>query len=215
MKAHSDETKLFQLIKLLKKDLEIKLGYSLDGYSDFVNAAIDIKKLNNKELSVDESTLRNLWEQNKPTKIPYKKTLTIIVKSLGIYNDWDHYKTDKELMMQQGRLFDLDDPELNIEKMELGYEPLIGWYPIHYIKFKYRGSYKFEVLECSNTVKLKNGDIKYAIKFGVCYMEHFDKDLSSNAISGYPLYPSFVLKRPIDKTEEVEEEEILYNNIFI
>lgn len=212
--SSSDKKELFKFIKLLKRDFENKFEYSIDSAKDLVRASVIISDITKPD-KINEATLRNLWEKDEPKKMPYKSTLSLIVKSLGGYNDWDHYRTVKELKMQEHSLFDIDAPQYKVEKMEIGHEFLIGWYPAHYVKFKYLGNYKFSVLECSDTVRLINGDIKYAIKFGISYTEHYHKDISSKEISGYPLYPSFVLKRPIDKSEEVEEEEILYNNIFI
>lgn len=163
---------------------------------DFEDLADEIEKM--KIGSLDESTLRKIWESDVPKNYTSKKIKSILSQFKG-YDDWDHYVSCFKAIKQENGLFHPESFKFEVEDMIVDQEYTIGWYPQNFIKLKYLGKAEFEILDFSSNQVLSKGEIREIHGFGlelkpipIDIDDYLDK--GEDAPCGYPLYPTIKLK---------------------
>ena len=134
-------------LECLKKDVETKVGRSINTYSDFNYLFLELKKEIADAPSV--STLKRLWAYVSDNSSRSKNTLNSLSRYLG-YPDWTSYL---EHLMRQHRVESgfLDAKTVVSSALVKGDMIEIGWNPGRELKAEYLGDNKFRVISALNS----------------------------------------------------------------
>lgn len=80
----------------------------------------------------------------------------------------------------------------------MGNRFILGWMPIRFVELEYLGDNQFRILNLSDNIKRKKGDIIVAQRFRLEYREIYDEATNEGqeiSISGFPLYPKIILEK--------------------
>lgn len=208
MKKKINDNRTPYMLLLLKKEFEVKSGIELTSNNHFIDAAVWINNTTgHKDDIIEESTLRNWWQNDLPKHIPFKSKLSSVVECLG-YKNWDSFC---DIKSRHTTLHSFFDPlELKVESMEVGKSYIVGWFPQYYILVEYIGKYKFRIIDCSSNSKLQVGDEKEIYGFGIVYTTHMDTvydDLGREyEAEGYPLHPTITIRTSKTKSEQINND---------
>lgn len=229
---------LYVLYRELKHRLEGEL--KKQGIYDFLssnNSWIAVSEIINKEMKNHQKenpdfncnsgadffkNLSSLKDKKKPAKRPHNKNLETLVIFLG-YRNWEVFKSEVDTRLQidskiqngityiepQTSLFDPDD--INVEKLQPKEVITIGWYNEHYIRAIYKGAYKFEIIDVSDTINKKEGDTFFAKRFGIYYPWHCktikDEKGNEKTVSGFLRFPYIEIYAPTpDEIENAKQQ---------
>ena len=154
MQYHSPE------IIALRKEIEQRIGHSLQSPNDFQTLVRQIWASNHSMLSI--STIKRLWGYVDSTANPRISTLNTLSQFLG-YADWNAYLSSLEQRTEnESDLFKGD----GIRTSELSINDLveISWLPNRVCVFRYLGDNHF-VVEKSKNAKLQMENTFDAIAF--------------------------------------------------
>ena len=141
--------------------------------------------------------------------------LDLIADCAG-YSSWEAFvNITKRKIVTENTFY--DPKNFNVKKMSPGDVVTIGWYPQYYIKLKYVGNYKFEVLSQSynlrheynvgDELEIHGVTVRYA--YEVCADvdvrqkgKDEEKTSPNQVVSGCPLYPELrIIKREYSESE--------------
>lgn len=133
-------------LECLKKDIEAKVGRSIDSYSDFNYLFLELRKVISDAPSV--STLKRLWSYVTDTSTRSRSTLNSLARFLG-FTDWTNYV---ENLMRQSRIESdfLTTKTLVASSLNPGDIIEIEWVPDRRIQVVSLGENRFEVIKSDN-----------------------------------------------------------------
>lgn len=181
-----------------------------------VNYSANYKRKHNRGYigtTITSSVLKKYWKTNGDIcieSIPRDLTLNCIAFALGYdsIDDFENY-TDSIFSCKNNIYF--DPLSIDVEKLYVEQNVLVGWKPYHYILFEYLGDHQFKILQKSNTFKSSTqvGDIIESYGFGVRvnYIGELDNlldppayyDIDEDVASGIPLFPQIIIRKKSEK----------------
>jgi hypothetical protein len=162
------------LIFLLLKNVERKMGFSMKAPSNFDSLILRINEATSENLS--QSTLKRLWGYIDSNQRPRLSTLSILARFIG-YKDWDDFCEKKQVYHCDNSGFISKDGECMTE-LRAGDELGLEWTPDRYCHIRCDAPGSFTVLNAVNS-KLQTGDTFSASLFAVghpLYMSNFFRD---------------------------------------
>ena len=163
----------FPELGFLLQEVEKEYGRRIATSTDFNSLELAIQE-KTKEV-VSYSTLKRLWGYVTLSPTPRISTLDILARYVG-YKDYKHFCKELSKRTTEDSGFITSD-FLDVSTLKEGDSIQIGWAPNRLVVLKYLGSFKFEVLESTNS-KLEPGDT-----FEI-----------ASIIVGYPLYIPHILR---------------------
>ena len=147
-------------LECLKRDVEVKVGRSIDTYSDFNYLYLELKKVIADAPSV--STLKRMWAYVPDECRRSRSTLNSLARFLG-FADWSNYL---EKLMRDGALESdyLVAKTLVSSTINKGDIIELTWNPNRHIKIIALGDSRFEVLQSENS-KLRPGTTFTTVMF--------------------------------------------------
>lgn len=123
----------------VKKSVESRLGSIPDSPADFAELSLHIKLATGKEIS--EDTLSRVWG--------YKKGYSTVRRStIKILDEYGQAKSESDFLY---------DIVVKADEMPIGGRVRIAWLPNRIAMLEYKGNYRWEVKEITNS-KLHIGD---------------------------------------------------------
>ncbi|MBX7180800.1 MAG: hypothetical protein K1X82_01715 [Bacteroidia bacterium] len=148
-------------IKRLKKNIELKLGYTIRYPKDCETISKDLREGYNCNIS--SSTLKRLFGFSTPSAKPHLYTLDLLSNVLG-YTSWDNF-------CQEGQEVGSCNPNeicfLNLNELREGQKLILEFLPEKKLLLEYLNNSTFLVLESIISAKIKAGftlEIKNIVK---------------------------------------------------
>lgn len=142
-------------IECLRKDIEKKIGRSIDTYSDFNYLSLKLSDQIPDPPSI--STLKRLWNYVSDSSSRSRSTLNALSRFLG-YADWSEYVT--HLMRDQRAESEfLHLKTMSADSLFNGDRIEMKWNPDREMTVEYLGDRRFKVIE------VKNGKLKPGMTF--------------------------------------------------
>jgi hypothetical protein len=207
-------------IRLLKREFSFVTKIFFSGDHDYKKASTFINEYCNKgkkitevkENTIGHQALRRLWGKEKPERYTYPRNLDSIAASIDL-GSWANYIKIRKRDITLTSLFDPRNEEYDISKMRIGHKFILGWMPTRFIELEYIGEYQFRILNLSDNINRKIGDIIESHGFRLLYSEQYNEvaiEDHKKTISGYPLYPKIILEKT-----ETDPQQLISDYFFI
>jgi len=168
------DNRTYDMIQLLKNEVEIKWSKTMNSLKDYEDAAVWINEgEKHKDNQISGSSLMNMWSGSELKYLHYKSKLSIIARKIG-FNDWDDFceKSIPKYDMTKG-FKTINMYEFN--NLIINQDVCIGWFPHKYCMLKYLGDFSFKIVESYNLMSPVNrifettGFIHRTIKSKIVY----------------------------------------------
>ena len=168
------DNRTYDMIQLLKNEVEIKMSKTMNSFKDYEDAAVWINGgEKHKDNQISGSSLMNMWSGSELKHLHYKSKLSIIARKIG-FNDWDDFceKSIPKYDMTKG-FKTINMYEFN--NLIINQDVCIGWFPHKYCMLKYLGDFSFKIVESYNLMSPVNrifettGFIHRTIKSKIVY----------------------------------------------
>jgi len=168
------DNRTYDMIQLLKNEVEIKWSKTMNSLKDYEDAAVWINEgEKHKDNQISGSSLMNMWSGSELKHLHYKSKLSIIARKIG-FNDWDDFceKSIPKYDMTKG-FKTINMYEFN--NLIINQDVCIGWFPHKYCMLKYLGDFSFKIVESYNLMSPVNrifettGFIHRTIKSKIVY----------------------------------------------
>jgi len=143
------DNRTYDMIQLLKNEVEIKWSKTMNSLKDYEDAAVWINEgEKHKDNQISGSSLMNMWSGSELKYLHYKSKLSIIARKIG-FNDWDDFceKSIPKYDMRKG-FKTINMYEFN--NLIINQDVCIGWFPHKYCMLKYLGDFSFKIVESYN-----------------------------------------------------------------
>ena len=143
------DNRTYDMIQLLKNEVEIKWSKTMNSLKDYEDAAVWINEgEKHKDNQISGSSLMNMWSGSELKHLHYKSKLSIIARKIG-FNDWDDFceKSIPKYDMTKG-FKTINMYEFN--NLIINQDVCIGWFPHKYCMLKYLGDFSFKIVESYN-----------------------------------------------------------------